>query len=120
MTTGEYDYINQYFSKRNQLSRFESELKDITNVLQAKGSIDEKHFENILNDWKRVSNSAFVNRIKATKEIRQVRGKTVSTIFQDPMTSLNPLLSVGFQISEVLRKQLKMSIKEAKKKLLNY
>ena len=37
------------------------------------------------------------------KEIREIRGKTVSMIFQDPMTSLNPVMTVGDQILEVLR-----------------
>ena len=35
-------------------------------------------------------------------EMRHVRGKEISMIFQDPMTSLNPLLTVGRQLSEVL------------------
>ena len=37
------------------------------------------------------------------KEIRKIRGKTISMIFQDPLTSLNPVLTVGYQISEVFR-----------------
>ena len=36
------------------------------------------------------------------KEMRRVRGKTISMIFQEPMTSLNPVMSIGFQIDEVL------------------
>lgn len=37
------------------------------------------------------------------KELRSVRGKEVSIIFQDPMTSLNPVYTIGNQITEVLR-----------------
>ena len=37
------------------------------------------------------------------KEMRKVRGSDISMIFQEPMTSLNPVLSIGFQITEVLK-----------------
>ncbi|MDP3179184.1 MAG: ABC transporter ATP-binding protein [Spirochaetaceae bacterium] len=37
------------------------------------------------------------------EEMRRIRGSMISMIFQDPMTSLNPVLTVGEQISEVLR-----------------
>lgn len=41
--------------------------------------------------------------IKATEaDMRLIRGESVSMIFQDPMTSLNPIISIGDQISEVL------------------
>ena len=36
------------------------------------------------------------------KEMRKIRGKKVSMIFQDPMTALNPLMTVGDQIAEVI------------------
>ena len=35
-------------------------------------------------------------------EMRQVRGNDVAMIFQEPMTSLNPVLTIGFQIAEAL------------------
>ena len=47
-------------------------------------------------------------------EMRKVRGKEVAMIFQDPMTSLNPVLTVGRQITESLELHMKMTGKEAK------
>ncbi|MFC4005606.1 ABC transporter ATP-binding protein [Nonomuraea purpurea] len=38
------------------------------------------------------------------QELRRVRGKDISVVFQEPMTSLNPSFSVGYQIAEVLRR----------------
>jgi oligopeptide/dipeptide ABC transporter ATP-binding protein len=43
------------------------------------------------------------------REMRDVRGKDVSVVFQEPMTSLNPSFTVGFQIAEVLRRHENMS-----------
>jgi oligopeptide transport system ATP-binding protein len=45
--------------------------------------------------------------LKATPEgLRRVRGREVGFVFQDPMTSLNPVFTVGFQIMEPLRKHM--------------
>ncbi len=45
--------------------------------------------------------------------LKRLRGKELAVIFQDPMTSLNPLLSVGTQVAEVLQRHLHMSKKQA-------
>lgn len=37
--------------------------------------------------------------VKYTKDLAQIRGKRIATVFQDPMTSLNPILTIGDQIS---------------------
>ncbi|MCI6674305.1 MAG: ABC transporter ATP-binding protein [Spirochaetaceae bacterium] len=49
------------------------------------------------------------------ERMRLVRGNEVSMIFQDPMTSLNPVMKVGDQIGEVVRKHRKVSRLEAEK-----
>lgn len=49
-------------------------------------------------------------------EIAKIRGKEIAMIFQEPMTSLNPVYTVGWQISEMILRHKKMSKKEAKAK----
>lgn len=50
------------------------------------------------------------------KEIRQIRGNSISMVFQEPMTSLNPVFKIGDQIVEALTLHQKLSKEEAKKK----
>ncbi|MBI1785101.1 ABC transporter ATP-binding protein, partial [Candidatus Sumerlaeota bacterium] len=47
------------------------------------------------------------------KEMRKIRGAKISMIFQEPMTSLNPVFTVGSQIAEVFRIHQKMGRREA-------
>jgi len=46
-------------------------------------------------------------------ELQAIRGKDISVIFQEPMTSLNPVFTVGEQIAEVLRQHMGMGIRQA-------
>ena len=56
---------------------------------------------------------------KPTEKLMQtIRGNDMSMIFQDPMTSLNPLFTVGDQLTEHLIKHKKISKKEAKEKAI--
>jgi oligopeptide transport system ATP-binding protein len=48
------------------------------------------------------------------RELRSIRGAQISMIFQDPMTSLNPVLSIGDQIREPLEFHLKMTPEKSK------
>ena len=54
----------------------------------------------------------------AEEEMLTVRGGSIGMIFQEPMTSLNPLLTVGFQVTEALRRHREMSHAEANKEAL--
>ncbi len=47
-------------------------------------------------------------------EMRKIRGKNIAMIFQDPMTSLNPVLTIGRQITEALELHLKLTSREAR------
>jgi peptide/nickel transport system ATP-binding protein len=55
---------------------------------------------------------------KNEEEMRMIRGAKISMIFQDPMSSLNPVLNVGFQIAEAIELHQKLSRKEAYEKTL--
>ena len=52
------------------------------------------------------------------KQMREIRGGKISMIFQDPMTSLNPVMTVGDQIAEVVLLHNKMSKAQAKKRAM--
>ena len=53
-------------------------------------------------------------------KMRRIRGKKVSMIFQDPMTALNPLDTIGEQILEVIQLHEKISKADAMKKSSGY
>ncbi|MFD1414403.1 ABC transporter ATP-binding protein [Oceanobacillus jeddahense] len=53
------------------------------------------------------------------KEIRNIRGNQISMIFQEPLTSLNPVFTIGYQISETIRLHQNLGKKEAKQKSIH-
>lgn len=55
---------------------------------------------------------------KTEKEMKEIRGKEISMIFQDPMTSLNPVLTIGKQIGEVIEKHEKTKGPVVKQKVV--
>jgi len=52
------------------------------------------------------------------KSMQALRGKKISMIFQDPLTSLNPLLTVGDQLIETIQFHLKVTAKQAKQRAI--
>jgi oligopeptide transport system ATP-binding protein len=55
---------------------------------------------------------------KTSKEMQKIRGKDISMVFQDPMSSLNPTMKIGNQIMEGLMKHQNMNRQEARKTAL--
>lgn len=55
---------------------------------------------------------------KSRREMESIRGNEIAMIFQEPMTALNPLFTIGRQIMESLEKHKKLSKKEARKKAI--
>ena len=58
-------------------------------------------------------------RVKYTKDWQKIRGCKIATVFQDPMTSLNPIITIGRQIMTVIIKHQKCSEMEARRRALS-
>ena len=58
-------------------------------------------------------------KVKYTNDWQKIRGCRIATVFQDPMTSLNPVITIGKQIMTVILKHQKCSTAEAKKRTID-
>ncbi|MCI8638771.1 MAG: ABC transporter ATP-binding protein [Coprococcus sp.] len=58
-------------------------------------------------------------QVTDNKEWTKIRGRKIATIFQDPMTSLNPIITIGKQITSVIMKHQNVSEAEARKKAVD-
>ncbi|APE74596.1 oligopeptide ABC transporter ATP-binding protein OppD [Spiroplasma citri] len=114
----EFSKIQNYFSKKTYTDGIRYRINKLNQLMVIGEPLNANNFTNVYEEWNLIKNFEFINKLKAAKQISKLRGPTIATIFQDPMISLNPLLSVGFQISEVLRKHRKLSRAMAKKTAL--
>ncbi|MBO8128630.1 MAG: ABC transporter ATP-binding protein [Peptococcaceae bacterium] len=55
---------------------------------------------------------------KTEKAMEAIRGKDIAMIFQDPMTSLNPVLTIGYQLTEAILRHEKMEKRQAREKAI--
>ena len=107
------------------LDVYEGETLAIVGESGSGKSVFTKTFTGMLDANGFISNGSimfdgiYLTGLKKAKDWMGIRGKRIATIFQDPMTSLNPLFSIGFQISEVLRLHHKLSKEEAKQEAIN-
>ena len=83
-------------------------------------SVFTKTFTGMLESNGEISNGSIefegkdLTKLKTDKDWEGIRGAKISTIFQDPMTSLNPIRTIGSQITEVIIKHQGVSKEEAK------
>lgn len=83
-------------------------------------SVFTKTFTGMLESNGQISNGSIMfegkdlTKLKTDKDWEGIRGAKISTIFQDPMTSLNPIRTIGSQITEVIIKHQGVSKAEAK------
>lgn len=84
--------------------------KTFTGMLESNGSVS---------NGKIVYDGTVLTDIKTDKEWEKIRGRKISTIFQDPMTSLNPVRTIGYQISEVIMKHQGKNKQEAKQEAID-
>jgi len=78
---------------------------------------------NLIDEPGRVSNGSIVldgiDIHAETENIVKYRGKKIGLIFQDPQTSLNPILTIGEQLIETIQTHLNLSVEDAKNKAIN-
>ena len=84
--------------------------KTLTGMLEENGKVSSGEI---------LYSGADLAKFTTNEEWRQVRGKRISTIFQDPLTSLNPLRKIGSQIAEVITLHRGLSKEEAKQEAIN-
>lgn len=83
--------------------------KTFTGMLEGNGSISNGSVEFEGKD---------LTKLKTDKDWEGIRGAKIATIFQDPMTSLNPIRTIGSQITEVIIKHQGVSKAEAKEQAI--
>ena len=78
---------------------------------------------NLIDEPGKISNGSIVldgiDIHEDPKNIAKYRGKKIGLIFQDPQTSLNPILTIGEQLIETIQTHLSLSAEEAKNKAIN-
>ena len=89
-------------------------------------SVLTKTFTGMLEDNGRVAQGSInyrgqdLTKLKSNKDWEPIRGVKIATIFQDPMTSLDPINTIGSQSTEVIVKHQKKTAKEAKEMAVDY
>ncbi len=91
-------------------------MYSIIGLLAENGQIDSG---SIIFDGEDISRSSFKDKKSYEAKMSKIRGNTMSMIFQDPMTFLNPVLKIETQLIEPLLNHTKMSKKEARAKALD-
>src|SRR5215212_9000096 len=124
--TTSFNTPNGLFKAVDDIS-FQLQKEEVIGIVGESGSgksVTSLSIMQLLQGSGNIQGSAFLNKDNGSinlfslpeEEKRKYRGKDIAMIFQEPMTSLNPVLTCGYQVSEALRLHLNMNKKQAKDK----
>lgn len=105
---------------------YEGEVLAVVGESGSGKSVLTKTFTGMLESNGRIANGSIKYRgqeltdLKSNADWEKIRGGKISTIFQDPMTSLDPIQTIGKQISEVINKHQGKTKAEAKEMAIDY
>lgn len=113
------DLIQDYYEKLINLKLLKTTevylkraFEKILATKKAKLSVEEVDF--ISETWSLEKRRLWNKKIKSEGDLKRLRGGTIATVFQDPMTSLNPLLTIGYQLIEAILAHQDVSHQQAK------
>ena len=107
------------------LDLYEGETFAIVGESGSGKSVFTKTFTGMLESNGKITNGSIMyhgqdlTKLKTEKDWAAIRGVKIATVFQDPMTSLNPIRTIGSQITEVIEKHQKLSKAEAKQQAIS-
>ena len=108
------------------LELFEGEVLALVGESGSGKSVLTKTFTGMLESNGRIAQGSIdyrgqeLTQLKSNKDWEKIRGAKIATIFQDPMTSLDPIKTIGSQITEVIVKHQGKSGQEAKELAIDY
>lgn len=126
LSVGRYDY-------RHRMSLIRGLLKALKKAMQLGVDLDNEDVKNKVFDEvafrvryldeteEQMHGVCRLNlaNVKYYKDWAQIRGKKIATVFQDPMTSLNPIITIGKQITSIILKHQQCSEADARKRALD-
>jgi len=129
--------LKKYFVKETTKSSLEAFYEGFLNKLEYRNITENNLYDAyfaILNDdhyelsqdeidfieegWKSEKQFQTISKFGSQRNLRNLRGATIATIFQDPMTSLDPLLSVGYQVIQALKNNANLTHLQARKEAI--
>lgn len=125
LSVGRYSIKKRYQLIRNLLKALKAAMRlgvDLMDEEQRNAVFDPVAFrvKYLDENEERLHGTCIVNlaNIKYDKDWRLIRGRKISTVFQDPMTSLNPVITIGKQITSIIIKHQKCTELEARERAL--
>ncbi len=125
LSVGRYDYFRRMVLIRNLLKALRKAMQtgeDLSDEATRNRVFDQVAFRvRYLDETKDMLHGICIlnlAKVQYAKDWGQIRGKRIATVFQDPMTSLNPIITIGKQITSIIMKHQQCSEEDARAKAL--